>query len=437
MAANQNDSDKRAHESQSGRPSTAAPVPAQEAEVGAGEAATGEPRFRVVGIGASAGGLEALCEFLKAMRADSEMVFVVVSHLDPEHKSALAEILSRVSAMPVHEIEDGMTIAPDHVYVIPANRDLVIAQDVLHLTRRVEGRVPQMPVDTFLRSLAKECGTRAIGVILSGTGTDGTLGLKAIKEEGGLTFAQDETAKYSGMPHSAAAAGVVDRVLPPARLAAELFRISRQAPVARAREAPPPEESPEGEVFLQILRLLGENSGVDFVNYKHSTLHRRIERRMVLQQIQSLDLYLRRLRDDATEWQVLFEEVLIPVTSFFRDPDSYEALKSTVFPRLMAGRPHRTPLRVWVPGCASGEEAYSVGICLLEFLGSLAEAVPIKIFASDLSERAIDAARAGVYGEGIAADVSPSVLRVSSSRPRGATRSARRCAISASSPGRT
>jgi two-component system CheB/CheR fusion protein len=330
---------------------------------------------------------------------------VVVSHLDRGHKSALTEILSRVSSMPVQEAAEGTPVGPEHVYVIPPNRDLTIREGALHLTPRAESRVPPTPVDTFLRSLAGDCGNRAVGVILSGTGTDGTVGMKQIREAGGLTFAQDDTARFTGMPHCAIAAGVVDTILPPAKIAAELLRIASQSPAALVHEAALSDEVADQDDFLDILRLLSVSSGVDFLNYKHSTLRRRIARRMVLRRVQALHDYLQSLRDDETERRSLFEEVLIPVTNFFREPGSFDALKSTVLPRLIAHRSPKTPFRVWVPGCTSGEEAYSIAICLLEYLSGT-EAIPIKVFGTDVSERAIETARAGAYGEGIATEVS-------------------------------
>jgi two-component system CheB/CheR fusion protein len=389
----------------SGRPSGA-----DDRTVGSPAERATKPRFRMVGIGASAGGLEALTELFQAMQAGTGMAFAVVSHLDPEHKSALGEILSRVSSVPVHEVEDGMAVEPDHVYVIPPNRDMNLIRGVLQLTPRVESHVPQMPIDTFLRSLARDNGSYAVGVILSGTGTDGTLGLKAIKGVGGLTFAQDNTARYVGMPRSAIAAGAVDSVLPPAQIAAELVRISRYPPTP-TEEAASEGGPAEKDAFLEILKLLSESSGVDFVQYKHSTLLRRIERRMVLRRFQCMADYLGFLRQDLAERHLLFEEVLIPVTSFFREPDLYVALKSTILPRLMADRPSKAPLRIWVPGCSTGEEAYSLAICLLEFLGTAAETIPMKIFATDISERAVELARAGAYGEAISAEVSPQRLQ--------------------------
>jgi two-component system CheB/CheR fusion protein len=224
-----------------------------------------------------------------------------------------------------------MAVEPDRIIVMPPNRDMVVTQGVLHLTPRSKTRGAHMPVDGFLRSLAEDCGSRAVGVILSGAGSDGTLGLKAIKEEGGITFAQDQTARFGGMPQSAAVAGCVDFVLPPAQIAGEVLRIAQRRSQVWLGEAPPPAAPGDEGVFLQILWLLKEATGVHFVNYKHSTLRRRIERRMVLQRLQNLDEYLECLRDDPDERRKLSEEVLIPVTSFFRDPDVFEALKSIVY----------------------------------------------------------------------------------------------------------
>lgn len=397
-------------------PGAASPPEAdsRESEISAAEmsgASVREGWFRTVGIGASAGGLEALKEFFQAMQADSGMAFVVVSHLDPEHKSAFTEILSRMGSMPVREVEAGMAVEPNRVHVIPRSQDMTITRRVLHLMRRAEPYGPHMPIDHFLVSLAGDCAGQAIGVILSGTGTDGTLGLRAIKEAGGLTFAQDASAGFDGMPRRAIAAGVVDAVLAPAQIAAELLRISSSCPVTSGEAAPPKEGSAEDDAFLQIVRLLSETTSVDFVHYKHSTLLRRIERRMVLRRLPNLAAYLQSLRDDVAERQLLFEEVLIPFTSFFREPESYEVLKTSMLPRLLPERPPRAPFRVWVPGCSTGEEAYSIAMCLLEYLGRSADAAAIKIFATDISDRAIEFARAGAYGEGITAEVSPQRLR--------------------------
>ncbi|HWB14611.1 MAG TPA: chemotaxis protein CheB [Pirellulales bacterium] len=365
-----------------------------------------ELRVRVVGIGASAGGLEAMIRVLEAMPPDTGMAFVVISHLDPEHKSALGEILSKVSSMPVCEATHGIAVEPNHVYVMPPNRDMVISHGLLRLTPRVPTHLPQMPIDTFFRSLARECASSAIGVVLSGTGTDGTLGLRGIREAGGLAFAQDETAKFNGMPQSAVAAGVVDVVLPPGTIAAELIRISRQPLAVHIEEPSQPAGAPEEETFLRILQLLSDTTGVDLVHYKHSTLRRRIERRMLLKRLDTLEQYLQCLLDDAAERKRLLEEVLILVSGFFRDPEAFDALKESVLPGMMAKRSPKTPFRVWVPGCATGEEVYSIAISLLEYLDAQRLTVPLKILATDISERAIQVARAAAYSEGIATEVS-------------------------------
>ncbi len=268
------------------------------------------------------------------------------------------------------------------------------------------------PIDDFLRSLAQDQGSRAIGVILSGTASDGVLGLQAIKAEGGVTFAQEvATAKYAGMPESAIAAGHVDFVLSPEKIARQLARLAHHpfvtAPPA-AREAELPQE--EG-VFNQILLLLKAATGLDFTHYKHSTIKRRINRRMMLQQVEKLEDYVRLLRENAEEVKSLYEDILINVTSFFREPEAFEALQQVVFPEIMRNRAEDEAIRIWVPGCASGEEAYSLAISLLEFLGDLAANVQIQIFATDIEDGVIDKARQGIYPEAITADVSPERLR--------------------------
>jgi two-component system CheB/CheR fusion protein len=375
------------------------------------QAGASDQLFAVVGIGASAGGLEALTEFFQALDPNSGLAFVVVSHLDPERKSALGDILARSSRLPVGEVAEGIAVVPNHVYVMPASKEVTITDGVLHLAARPEPRAPHMPVDIFLRSLAADCKSQAIGVVLSGTGSDGTLGLKAIKEEGGLTFAQDQTAGFGEMPGSAIAAGCVDAALRPAQIAAELLRISRRLAPPPPEESPVPADPGEADAFKQIIHLLSKTTGVDFIHYKQSTLRRRINRRLVLHHIQSLADYLEYLRKDASERNRLFDDVLITVTHFFRDPEVFEALKTTVLPRLIANRMPEQAIRVWVPGCASGEEAYSIAICLLEHLETTGSTVPIKIFATDISDHVIETARAGVYSEAIVSEVSPQRLQ--------------------------
>jgi two-component system CheB/CheR fusion protein len=384
-------------------PSGAVPVPpASEAD---------ESLFPVVGLGASAGGLDALTEFFQAMPADSGMAFVVVTHLDPGTPSALGEILARVSRLPVQDAVDGLAIAPNHVYVLPPNTELTLVRGILHLAARPETPGPHLPVDAFLVSLARDRHSSAIGVVLSGTGSDGTRGLKEIKEEGGITFAQDQTAHYSGMSGSAIAAGCVDAILPPAQIAAELVRVAGHLALARPEATPVPVTPGDEQAFHRVIRLLSDASGVDFLHYKSSTLRRRVERRMVLRRMRTLADYYQCLHSDPVERALLFEEVLIPVTSFFRDPEVFEALQTTIFRALITNRPRSTPIRIWVPGCATGEEAYSLAICLLECLGQAVNVPPVKIFATDISERAIEVARAGVYRESIAAEVSAARLQ--------------------------
>ena len=369
--------------------------------------------FPIVGIGASAGGLEAFTQLLGALPLDTGLAFVLVQHLDPKHESMLTTLLSRATPLPIHEARDGMRLEANHIYVIPPNTNLAVLHGRLSLMPRTETRGMHLPVDYFFRSLAADQQGRAIGVILSGTASDGTEGLRAIKAEGGLTFAQDEkSAKYNGMPHSAIAAGVVDFVLPPAGIARELARLGRHPYVALPAAAKAEDPLPEsGEDLNKVFILLRSATGVDFSLYKPTTLKRRIARRMVLHKVESLVNYVRYLKQTPGELDALYQDLLINVTSFFREPEAFEALKKTVFPKLLKDRPPRTPVRVWVPGCSTGEEAYSIAIALIEFLGTKGASVAVQVFATDISEPAIDKARAGIYPSGIAADVSAARLR--------------------------
>ncbi len=371
---------------------------------------TSEP-FPVVGIGASAGGLESFTQLLAHLHADTGLAFVLVQHLDPKHPSILGELLARETPLPVHEIKNGMPIKPNQVYVIPPNHDLSIRHGTLQLTPRSTLRGLHTPIDSFFRSLAEECGNLAIGVVLSGTGTDGTLGLRAIKAEGGFTFAQDtQSAKYDGMPHSAIAAGVVDFILPPEKIAQELTRLHNHPYVQLARTV---EESPlVGEDDLRkIFLLLRAATGVEFAYYKPTTIKRRIARRMLLLRIDKLAGYARYLKENPDEVNALYQDLLINVTSFLRDPDLFETLKKKVFPRLFKDRRGDTPIRFWVPACSTGEEAYSLAMCLFEYLGNNLDHTPIQIFATDVNETAIEKARAGIYPESIANDVTSVRLR--------------------------
>src|SRR2546428_584441 len=369
--------------------------------------------FPIVGVGASAGGLEAFTQLLKALGPGTGMAYVLVQHLDPSHESALPELLAKATEMPVRQVTDATPVEPNHVYVIPPNVDMIISRGILRLTARTETRGYHMPIDRFLRSLAEDQGSNAIGVILSGTASDGTLGLAATKAEGGITFAQDEkSAKFDGMPQSAIAAGCVDFVLPPDAIGRKLERIRAHPYLAPASSSRTPELVPDGDPQLKnILHLLRMANEVDFSDYKPATVKRRIIRRMALHQIGTLKDYVQLLRHHPAEVEALHEDLLIKVTSFFRDPAAFEALKAEAFPGILKHRSPEEPIRVWVPGCSTGEETYSQAIVLLEFLGHRSADIPIQLFGTDLSQESIGKARSGVYPESIVADVSPERLR--------------------------
>jgi len=346
---------------------------------------------------------------LRALPDDTGMAFVLVQHLDPTHASMMKEILGRVTRLPVRQVEHGMEIRPNHVYVIPPGTDMVISDGVLELSPRREGG-QHHPIDLFLRSLAEVQGHKAIGVVLSGTGTDGTLGLEEIKAGGGITFAQDGTAQQDSMPRNAITAGCVDFVLPPEKIAEEIVRIARHPyvgpPVKKRHDQPATVEVDLGPV----LELLCKGTGVDFGQYKFNTLYRRITRRMVLNRMEGLRDYVRFLRESPEEVEALFQDVLISVTGFFRDPEAFEAVKTRVFPRLTKERRHE-PLRIWVLGCSTGEEAYSLAIAFTEFTELAGKSIPLQVFASDLNGAGIEKARAGIYQKNIVSDVSPERLR--------------------------
>ncbi len=369
-----------------------------------GEQAAVSPLPFIVGVGASAGGLEAFTEFLSHLPDNTGMAFVLIQHLDPNHASHLTELLSRASKMPISEVKGKTRAEANHVYVIPSRCNLGILDGVLQTLPRPEsGR--NMPIDSFLRALAADRARHAAGVVLSGTASDGTLGLQAIKAAGGITFAQDMgTAKFDGMPRSAIAAGVADFVLPPAGIARQLVAIARgsQVPV----ESPQATEPPGDPVLAKILRLVRSDTGVDFTHYKHGTLERRIKRRMSVRGFERMEDYSRDLEQNREEVDTLCENCLITVTEFFREPAVFEALKRKVFPALVENRGQRDPIRIWVAGCATGEEAYSIAICLMEFLADAKLDFPFEIFATDISETAIVKARAGTYSGGALAHVS-------------------------------
>ncbi len=365
--------------------------------------------FPVVGIGASAGGLEAFRKLIRAIPETSGMAYVLVQHLAPTHESMLPELLQKVTAIPVSEITDDVKIEPDHIYVIPSNKMLVANDGVLQLSpRSTKKNEPNLPIDLFFVSLAEIHQSHAIGVVLSGTGGDGTEGLKAIKDSGGITFAQDEaSAAYDGMPKSAVQAGVVDFVLPPEQIPNKLVEITRVLSGNDADDSTAPE--PEKDVFKQILSVLRVRKGTDFTYYKQTTIRRRILRRMAINKNEKPADYLTYLRDTKQEQDALYEDLLIPVTSFFRDQPVFNHLCETVFPLIMKNKSAGEPIRIWVAGCSTGQEAYSIAMCLKEYLGDQPERV--QLFASDLSEPAIAKARTGIYAKNEVEAVSPQRLQ--------------------------
>jgi two-component system CheB/CheR fusion protein len=365
--------------------------------------------FPIVGIGASAGGLEAFGRLLSRLPADTGAAFVLVQHLDPQHESILASLLARTTAMPVRETTDGTRIEPDHVYVIPPTVDIALADGHIRHVPRGSRREPHLPIDLFLGTLAEVKQSQAVAVILSGTGTDGTQGCRAVKAGGGIALAQEpESAKFAGMPQSAIDSECVDAVLPPEAIGVEIARlVAGRSPRSGDRESGTARPS-EADSFqlARIFTLLKNTTGADFSCYKKTTLRRRVERRMALQGIERLAAYATLLEGQPAELQDLHRDLLINVTSFFRDPETFAALKADVLPRILRARPADLPIRVWVPGCATGEEAYSIAMCLLEVQGSLGVNTPIQVFASDLADAAVQKARAGSYPESIDAQVS-------------------------------
>ena len=366
-------------------------------------------KFLVVGVGASAGGLEALAELTKNVPID-HMAFIVVQHLAPQHESVLPQLLARTSRVKVVAAADGMALEPTNVYVLPPNRDLAVMHGVIHLITPAGTAGPRLPIDYMLRSLADDQGPSAIGIVLSGTGSDGTFGLEAIKAAGGITFVQDPaSAKYDGMPRSALASGAADFCLTPQKIGEELTRIAQLPRVLRTPKEPeraPHVQDQLGKLFVFIRSAFGN----DLSSYKSATIDRRIERRMTLHKIARIEDYVTFVQSNQEELRALYKDMLITVTSFFRDPEAYEALKSKVFPRLLEQRDKAAAVRAWVPACATGEEAYSLAIALLEFFSEKGVDTRIQIFGTDVDDDAIQHARRGVYPANIALDVSPDRL---------------------------
>ncbi|KAF5051110.1 Chemotaxis response regulator protein-glutamate methylesterase [anaerobic digester metagenome] len=369
------------------------------------------PEFPIVGIGASAGGLEALEQFLQHVPEKCGLAFVIVQHQDPTHKGLLPELLQRATAMPVHQARDRTPVEPDCVYVIPPNHDMSILHGVLHLFKPTAPRGLRLPIDFFFRSLAEDRQERAIGVIMSGMGSDGTKGLRAIKEKAGLVLVQDPTsAKFDSMPRNAIDAGLADLVAPVEELPARLLDFIRHARVLASSVKPLEDKSQSG--LEKIILLLRAKTGHDFSMYKKNTLYRRIERRMSIHQIDRIMSYVRYLQENPQEADLLFRELLIGVTSFFRDPAAWEHLQKNALPLLLKSCPPNGTLRAWSLGCSTGEEAYSLAIAFKETVTQLApeSGIKLRVFATDLDKDAIDKARHGHFPANIVTDVSPERL---------------------------
>jgi len=363
-------------------------------------------QFSIVGIGASAGGLEALEQFFENMPKDNGMAFVVIQHLDPNHVGIMPELLQRITTMKVIQASDRLKVKPNCVYVIPPNKSMSLLKGALHLFDPVESRGLRLPIDIFFRSLADDMQDKSIGIILSGMGSDGSLGLKAIKEKNGIVLVQDpETAKFDGMPRSATASVVVDIIAPAEELPAKLINFLKFVPAIRTD---PDFENKNKSNLDKIIILLREHTGNDFSLYKKNTLFRRVERRKVLHQIDKIQNYVRFLQENPKEIDILFKELLIGVTSFFRDPTVWDMLKETVLPNLISDSPEGHVIRAWVPGCSTGEEAYSLAIIFKEVIekAKVHKNISLQIFATDLDLDAIEIARRGSFSKNIEADVS-------------------------------
>jgi two-component system, chemotaxis family, CheB/CheR fusion protein len=367
------------------------------------------PSFPIVAIGASAGGLEAFTGFLQHLPVDIGMAFVFIQHLAPQHASMLPSLLSRTTSMPVMEVQHGMPVEPNHVYVIPSNVLMRIEGGVLKLEPRPEERGAPRPIDCFLNSLAADRKAAAIGVILSGADSDGALGLQAIRDEGGIAIAQSvSSAKHPEMPRAALAAGVIDLILSPEEMGNALERIGKHPSLTGREPRGGAVENHADETQLnRIFALIRTATGVDFRGYKRGTIQRRINRRMILQRHQNLESYRSELESNRSELLALYEDILINVTRFFRDPETFRALEKKILPRLWHERESGMPVRVWVPGCSTGEEAYSIAMCLVESIPESSAQVPIQIFGTDISERGISIARTATYPEHYVAKLSP------------------------------
>jgi len=341
--------------------------------------------------------LEAFTSLLRSLPPNPRLAIVFVQHLAPQHESALTVLLSSQSTLSVVEVTEGMKVEPNHVYVIPPNSQLVINDQQLHVNPRPTDRTRYNPIDAFFSSLARTAGPRGIGVVLSGTASDGSRGVREIKSAGGIVIAQTpETAKYDGMPRAAIATGTIDLVLAPDDMGPKLAELAYYAPVPDL-DGSEPEADLTDEQLQEVFSLLRPASGVDFRHYKLPTIRRRLFRRMALRRLSNVDDYIRTLRADAAELINLYRDLLIHVTRFFREPDSFEALARDVFPLMLKDRSRDQPIRVWVAGCSTGEEVYSLAIALVEYLTKQQSEIRVQIFGTDVSETAVERARAGTY----------------------------------------
>ena len=367
-----------------------------------------ENLFPVVGVGASAGGLEAFKRLIRGIPEKSGVAYILVQHLEPTHESLLVDILQKITPIPIQEITNNVRVEPDHVYVIPSNKLLTANDGRLELSPRGPKNEKNMPIDVFFTSLSEVHQSHAIGVVLSGTATDGTLGLKAIKDHGGFTFAQEQqSAAFDGMPQSAIDADVVDFILSPEEIplkVSKLFETLRNGLAGDKGDI----KSAKEEAFRQLIALLRIRKGTDFTYYKQTTIRRRIIRRMGLNKMDDVADYLAYCRENIAEQDLLYQDLLIPVTGFFRDPRAFEVLNESVFPDLLKDKDDVNPLRIWIAGCSTGEEPYSMAICLSEYLGERAADYKIQIFATDISEKSVSKARSGIYAKrdmgGVSAD---------------------------------
>ncbi len=364
----------------------------------------------IVGIGASAGGLEAIQDFFSRMPSDSGLAFVVIQHLSPDHKSMMNELLVKYTRMKILVASEGMTVEANHIYLIPPGKNLTIFHQKIFLTTILKDRTINLPVDIFFRSLAKDQGKNSIGIILSGTGSDGTLGIRAIKEAGGMVMVQDDqSAKFNGMPRSSIATGVVDYVLRTSQMPEKLLSYVKHPYINKSKNFKDELEKTE-DTLLKIIMLIREYCGVDFSFYKPNTIIRRIEKRLGINQHEKIDDYITYLEKNPHEVDVLYKELLIGVTKFFRDKEAFDELEQKIIPDIFQDKTNKSEIRVWTAGCSTGEEAYSLAILFQEYMERHQLYADVKIFATDLDKDSIEFAGVGIYPENIYSDLSPERL---------------------------